>query len=493
MRTIAAREEVVLGCACAASRGVKPGMSIAHAKALLGGFIVHNWQHDPAADAAALERLAAWAMRYAPLVMPDPDDADGCDATRAMPGLLADISGCERLYGGELNLLAQLRDAVQQLGFEARIASAPTLGCAWAVARFGADDTAVISSDDLRTTLHDLPLRALRLDADIEHACAEIGVSTIGHLLDLPRSSLPSRFGSDVIMRIDQALGHVMEPVTPVRPRALLRVSRQFNGPVKQIQAIELATQELLAELCDQLLHCESGMRHLDLVLERSDCEPHHISLQVSRSSRHAKHLWSLLRPHLERAHLGYGVEAITLTARRVHKIAHMQREHHAISDTTHAASTARELAETIDTLSNRLSSERVLRAALVESHLPEHAVRFIGAMQQPVRRHRARRERAQRIHRHRRPPVLLARPRSVDVTAMSPDGPLMQMRWGGDLLHITHTIGPERVIGPWWKAISASRNRARDYFAVQDERGRWWWIFRRVGTHQWFVHGGWM
>ena len=73
VRVIASREEVVLGCECAIAHGVKPGMSVAHAKALLGGCVVHKWLHDPEADAAALERLAAWATRFAPLVMADPD------------------------------------------------------------------------------------------------------------------------------------------------------------------------------------------------------------------------------------------------------------------------------------------------------------------------------------------------------------------------------------------------------------------------------------
>jgi len=486
VRTIAAREEVVLGCECAIAHGVKPGMSVAHAKALLGGCTVHKWQHD----AAALERFAAWATQYAPLVMADSDDADGRDAPRAMPGLLADISGCERLYGGESNLLTQLRDAVQRLGFRARIASASTFGCAWAVARFGDDDIAIISPGEQRAAISDLPLRGLRIDEDVEHACAEIGVTTIGHLLDLPRSGLPSRFGNDVILRIDQALGQAMEPITPVRPRAPLRAFRQFSGPVKQLEAIELATQQLLEDLCNNLLRCEAGARHLDLTLERSDCEPYQIALQVSRGSRNTRHLWSLLRPHLERAHLGYGVESITLTARRVGRIMHEQPEHHVISHANHAITTARDLAEVIDTLSNRLGSDRVLRGTLIESHLPEHAIRFADALQQPSRKTRVKR---QRMHQHRRPPVLLPSPRAVDVTAMSSDGPLMQMRWRGDLLRITHTIGPERVIGPWWKALTSSRDRARDYFAVQDERGRWWWLFRRTGTHAWFIHGGWM
>jgi hypothetical protein len=33
----------------------------------------------------------------------------------------------------------------------------------------------------------------------------------------------------------------------------------------------------------------------------------------------------------------------------------------------------------------------------------------------------------------------------------------------------------------------------ARDYYRVQDEAGLWLWVFRRLDTGRWFVHGLWV
>src|SRR5208283_378784 len=79
-----------------------------------------------AADAAALGRLAAWCLRYAPLTVPDPPD-----------GVWIDATGAAHLAGGEAALLADLVDRLQRVGFAARAAIADTPGAAHAVARHG--------------------------------------------------------------------------------------------------------------------------------------------------------------------------------------------------------------------------------------------------------------------------------------------------------------------------------------------------------------------
>lgn len=86
---------------------------------------VHELPYSPAADAAALESLAEWAMAFSPLVAADPPG-----------GLLLDIAGVEHLFGGEAALLAKLGAGLRELGLSPRIAVAPTLGAAWALARF---------------------------------------------------------------------------------------------------------------------------------------------------------------------------------------------------------------------------------------------------------------------------------------------------------------------------------------------------------------------
>jgi protein ImuB len=89
-----------------------------------------------------------------------------------------------------------------------------------------------------------------------------------------------------------------------------------------------------------------------------------------------------------------------------------------------------------------------------------------------------------------------------VNILSLSPDGPVMSITRQGSSHRIISSIGPERIGGEWWRA----REPQRDYFRVQDETGRWMWIFReaRSGDGQsdtaaaktdssaWFIHGEW-
>src|SRR5687767_15229532 len=50
--------------------GLRPCMTVAHAQALVPDLMVID--ASPHEDAQALARLALWALRYAPIVAPDP-------------------------------------------------------------------------------------------------------------------------------------------------------------------------------------------------------------------------------------------------------------------------------------------------------------------------------------------------------------------------------------------------------------------------------------
>ncbi len=71
---------------------------------------------------------------------------------------------------------------------------------------------------------------------------------------------------------------------------------------------------------------------------------------------------------------------------------------------------------------------------------------------------------------------------------ALHPDGPVRRVRWEGRDHVILTSVGPERIGPEWWKG----REATRDYFRVQDEGGRWLWLFREADGGRWFVHGEW-
>ena len=91
-----------------------------------------------------------------------------------------------------------------------------------------------------------------------------------------------------------------------------------FAGPVKQLEIITLTVRRLIDEISRQLAHRESGVMLLELELKRVDAPVIHEIFRMSRPTRDIEHLRALIEPRVERINLGFGVEEIFLTARRV-------------------------------------------------------------------------------------------------------------------------------------------------------------------------------
>ncbi len=76
-------------------------------------------------------------------------------------------------------------------------------------------------------------------------------------------------------------------------------------------------------------------------------------------------------------------------------------------------------------------------------------------------------------------------------VTAPVPDYPPMFFRFKGKLHKIKKADGPERIEPEWW----INDGQHRDYYSVEDEEGKRYWIFRSGHyepdqNYSWFLHG---
>ena len=54
--------------------------------------------------------------------------------------------------------------------------------------------------------------------------------------------------------------------------------------------------------------------------------------------------------------------------------------------------------------------------------------------------------------------------------------------------LEVARAEGPERLSAEWWHREAAGAQAVRDYFRVEDEDGRRFWLYRSAGD--WFLHG---
>ncbi|MBL8762361.1 MAG: DNA polymerase Y family protein [Phycisphaerae bacterium] len=471
-RTRRGQREVAGLCGAGFMAGVRPGFSIAHARALLAGRRVHDVDEDPPGDACRLKAMARWASgRWSPIV-----GVDGVDA------LLLNVAGCEHLFGGLEGLVRDIERAVRALRVTPFIGAARTVGAAWAVARYAPRESRVVTPGREREAIAPLPVAALRVDDEVVAGLAEVGVERIGPLLELPRASLPARYGEELLLRIDQALGHAVEMIDPTRPREDLLASREIPGGTTRLESVEVVVRWLLTHLGAALARMESGLRRLECTFERLGGAPIRCAIEVSRASRDPRHLWRLLATKIERVHMGFGVERVTLRALGLARLAHAQasfagEQYSTLDDAPFDAP----LAALVDTLASRLGRENVMRAGLVPSHRPERAFSLVPADSAgplsgdtpPI---------------GERPSELLTEPAPAEVVALSPDGPVMRVAWRGGSAAILCCVGPERLGPEWWR----SREDTRDYFRVQEESGRWLWVFRALHAGAWFVHGRW-
>lgn len=453
---VGGRALIVAPNGVAAAGGILPGLSLADARALLPGLAV--FPADPAGDAVAIARLADWCSRYTPLVA-----VDGTD------GLWLDIAGSAHLFGGEVDLLADLRHRLSRLGCHVRAAIADTPGAAWAAARFLAAGDRILAAGEARDMLAELPVAALRLPPAIVGDLERLGLRRIADLYPLPRAALARRFGLLPGERLDQALGRCDEPISPRLPAPSHIVRQVLAEPIIDADNLAAVLQRLLVRLCRDLATAGQGARRLELFCYRVDGRVGKLAVGTSRPTREDGALIRLFAERLERIDPGFGIEAVALAAPHVEPLADLQL----VLKRGEEAGAA-ELAPLIDRLGNRLGFDRLARAVPRESHLPERALQRLSALALPPNP-------PARWPARPGPLRLLARPEPVQASGDPPQ----EFLWQARRHRIRRAEGPARIAPEWWRGESGG---ARDYWRLEDEEGGRFWLYGQAGG--WYLHG---
>ena len=449
----------------ARAAGLRRGQTQADARAMIPQLICKP--ADPEADARALTALAVWAERWSPSISLDP-------ATEGLEGLFLDVTGAAHLFGGEAALLAQIRDRLAEAGARARVAMAPTPGAAWALARWGEaeGDGCIVTDETLRDQLANLPVEALRIDDRTLTQARRFGLKRIGDLYPMPRAGLARRFrdgdGVGLVQRLDQALGFTGEALTPVRPPPKYRAWQAWMEPVGDIEGVEVRLTDLAADLSVPLVRDGQGAKALTLTGFRSDGGTTRLSVRMGRPGRDPGIWLRLFREAgLGRLELGFGLDALMLTADEIEAMTARQGALESEAEVKQAES----LAALIDRLTARLGEDRVLTAEPVDCWIPERAERWRPALGRAL---------SPPEWDARRPILLLDPPEPVEAMAELPDGAPVRFTWRRLSRRVTRADGPERLSPEWWRPRSDGRQvRTRDYYRVEDAAGGRYWLFR--------------
>ena len=459
----------------AAARGLSPGQRLADARAIAPDLATHPM--DEEADQAALTGLARWSERFSPWIAMDGQD-----------GLLLDITGVAHLFGGESHMLADMRQRFADLGLTLKAAIAPNIGAAHALARFGLD---LEICEDARRSIASLPVAALRISDKNAATLRRLGLKTIASLYTIPRDSLARRFreakggnAEALLTRLDQALGLVDEPLSPLRPLPIFHVRHAMAEPLRDSDYLQNILSDLLHRLCRKLSRAGRGAIRMSARFFRADGTRAVIHFGMSKPSQDPLHMMRLLKPKLESLDAGFGIDAISLEIEEagpapMDEPGFMEDEAHFQHDF--------DLAELSDQLMNRAAEAGLARFIAQASHLPERAETIgpLAAMAVEYNLEAA------------RPATLLARPETIEVMASVPDGPPLHFRWRRLSHRIVKSEGPERLSPEWWQQQPGAKPaRTRDYYIVEDAEGRRFWLYRE-GLYEeqgeaprWFLHG---
>ncbi len=459
------RVTITAASLAAVQKGIYTGMALADARAIFPALQAFDQRSGVAEK--LLKKIAAWCIRFSPVA-----SADGTD------GIIIDATGCSHLWGNDRLYVTDIVNKLKAKGYHAKAAMADTIGAAWAMARFR-NKSCIIHAGKHNDAIAYLPVESLRLESDTVQRLHKLGLHRVADIINMPARTLSRRFGKHIVQRLKQAAGTIEEYIEPVVPVPQYHERLTCLDPIVRIEGIEIAVQQLLERVCNRLVKEGKGIRQLLLKCWIVDGKEQTVSIGTSAATTSIKHLMGLFTLKISTIMPGLGIELFMLEATVVEDA---QPKQEVIWKTTAVLSDVN-ITELVDRLQSRFGNIAVKRYLPAQHHLPERSVKITSSLQEKPE--------IDWYTNTLRPIILLPQPVQVEVTAPIPDYPPMMFRYNGSLHKVIKADGPERIEQEWW----IRDGRHRDYYAVEDETGARYWLFRSghydaEKTYRWFVHG---
>lgn len=522
--------------ATARKSGVLPGMPLAQLAALCPD--AHWEEHDTHADLEEMLSLTEQLQSFSPLVGIEELDAHVWSgrSLRQPQSISMEIHGTASWFGGEQAMATALQAWLAHRGYIACIGIADTLGAAWGLANYSFRHCIAPAMElfesregspapqpwieilpegaDRETYLANYPIEALRLESDCVAKLHRLGIRTIAPLLRLPRSSLPSRFGSSLLRRIDHSFGSLSEPLRVLHTGDPMLTEREWEHPISDLAWIESAIEEACQDLCKKMTRAGCGALRLacQLILEKQSIDlrtetavttsrAHVLQLSLFQASQDPSHLAWLLKGQLQlyppRLGAEIAIRGIRLEASLTSLLQWRQHDLFAEVSVQHRDSAAK----LIDGLSARLGRNRVVTPSVVRDPIPEAQVRMRpltglrpdGTNQETKRKlPRAPKRDFENEGSLETPenaflsrPSELIQPVSIAVDCEAWGEPksvaIDRNQW-----RVVASAGPERIESGWWSGPT----QRREYYRIALQSGDWWWIYRDLKTNVWYLQG---
>ena len=390
----------------------------------------------------SLRALADWALQFSSTIHHELE--------RSL--LWIEIGASLRYFDGLALICGHIYRGIAELRYQAELGVAPTLEAA-ALLTFKSDAAPLLNRVTLLAGLANLPARHLHVSDDVREHLRASGVTTIGAVLDLPRSGLARRFGPEVTEYLQRLLGEAPEVHPRHVGRTRYRRRYDFADPIHSLEALLFPLRRVLQEFEGFLRGRDVAVQRVDLVLQHRDSPATSFTLHTSAPIRDAHRLFTLLREKLERIPWAAPVTEILVEANEFQAPEIIQGDFFDESERRTAGWIA-----LLDKLRARLGEDAVRMLGLKDDHRPEHAW------------------------------CVQHQPESEPPDEILPDRPLWLLTPRPISRPPTLMGTPERIEAGWRTGEEASR----DYYVCISEDGARWWLYRDLTTQQWFLHGLW-
>jgi len=452
---------------------------------------------DPEGERRLLEDMVRAGERFSPWIA-----IDGPDEMTGEGGVWLDMSGGAHLFGGERALMTTAREAFRSFGCTLRLGLADTPAAAWAAARHHGGD-GLVESGATREITETFPLDALRLATETVRVLNRLGFRKIADLYPIPRANMTTRFGPDVVLRLDQLLGRHREHLGFEHSPRVYEVRQNWPEPLGAADIMATAVAALLAELCQALRNDGLGLRSLGLRFQRVDNTVTSLMIATSAPSQDSAHLMRLLQDRLPGVDAGFGIETITVRAFQTQRPTAQQGQ---LIDTGNTADDPEGRHRLVDRLAERLGTHSVYRFGQRQSYLPERIpLRLFSSRSRHTKESAHTKGKAKGLSPPPngpaftpalRPLRLVTPAEDVEVLAFEAGKP-RKLLWRRLTLRAAAVQGPERLMREWWRDLRANpwdhKHERRDYYRFDDHKGHSLWLCRVSGNrppHRWFVQG---
>lgn len=427
-------------CAAAAEAGLRAGMRLTAAHALMRDFAMV--EHDPEADVRWQRFLAAWAYRHSSLV------------SAQWPGcIVLEVRASFRLLGPWPRIESRLREELTALGFAHRIALAPTPRAARVFAGLR-DGLALPHPGAMTETLDRVPVRRAHLPDDAGTRLYRMGIRDLRTLRALPDDAVRRRFGLSLLEHLRRLYGDADDPLTYYAPPDHFDARVELGYEVESHMALLFPLRRLIGDLATYLSIRDGGVQRFVLRLEHEDGH-HDVDVGLLAPEREPAMLFELARTRLERVQLHKPVVGVRLLARELPPFVPAARDLFDVRSQQQLP-----WPQLRERLRARLGDAAVYRIAPGTDPRPERAWRRIEGDDARIGRAPSRAPRPAWLL-HKPIPLRDPRPRIVS--------------------------GPERLESGWWDGEDARR----DYYVIETSQGQRAWAFAPPGEQGgWMLHG---